>query len=844
LKNNDISLQIFGGGQEIGANSYLLKWGTYNIILDSGLNPKKAGYEALPAFDLLHEEEVDAVIISHAHLDHIGSLPFLVFNYLALGAKVFMTPPNKDLIPQMLKESVKALERGRIPEEEQYYYHQFFDRHYIDDLTNHNDLFCTVDYDVEFEPVPGVKASFFQAGHILGSSGVTITDDDYTFVYTGDICYKDQAITPRCSLPNTDKTHCLLIESTHGFTAENPHRNLQNEYHRLADEINKTIERGGHVLIPCFGLGRTQELVVMISQMKNQVLIPKDTPVFYHQGTAGGVNQIYDQFHRYLNNLEGKKIVSLCEESNVYCDGGKLKKASELSEKPAIFVYTSGMMVRRTPSALLAAELVQSEKNGIFFCGYIAPGGLGYELANIETGQFICVDIEKQSWVRVVCPHVKKFSFSAHASRQELLQIAEHFNPDIAVWVHGDVSSAEWLEKNCATSYGIYSYSPHNRETIALRIGSKKINRQLKEFKAVLVTVGTSMLTSYLAKSGRPNSDYLNVTPEDLQNYIMKNLKDLPLLSAETNSLNRAGIDSSDFLYFICGDSSEAQLCGNILKDIYNDSHICRLIVVEGLRPHAREFKEKGMKNLLEKVIGIIQGHDDNASIHATGGFKAQIALATLLGILFKNDVYYLYEDFQEIVSLPKIPLGFDYQSIFAHEGQFFTLLDGREYWKMDEIYARLPAILKHCFYNDTVLEKYILTPLGRAVFNSFQRYIGQKVQDIPFVVKGESALWGKERDSISKILNPIIGILVERLNRYQDLIEEFEFSSINKEYLDLAAMTKENYLELVRKEADKLVYQINHMSTRKGIQDMLTISTAAGASSYLLGILGRKIYP
>src|SRR3989339_1999506 len=119
----DITLKILGGGREIGANSYLLTWGGQKILLDCGFDPRSRGYEEMPAFDLIRDGEVDAAIISHAHLDHIGSLPFFVLNYLKLGGKVFMTPPNIELVPHMLTETVKALESGRIPDDERYYYH-------------------------------------------------------------------------------------------------------------------------------------------------------------------------------------------------------------------------------------------------------------------------------------------------------------------------------------------------------------------------------------------------------------------------------------------------------------------------------------------------------------------------------------------------------------------------------------------------------------------------------------------------------------------------------------------------------------------------------------------------
>jgi putative CRISPR-associated protein (TIGR02619 family) len=844
ILNKDITLTILGGGREIGANSYLLEWNKHNIILDCGLNPRKSGYEALPAFDILHNREIDAIIITHAHLDHIGSLPFLVINYLKLGGKVYMTPPNVDLIPHMLKESVKAVERGRVPEEEQYYYHEFFDYYIVNTLKKKGGIFKPVEHDKEFQVTPEIKARFFHTGHILGSAGVLLSDGEYTFNYTGDICKSEQTIHYGCSLPEIEKTDCLLIESTHGSDIAEPVGNNEEEYGRLAKEIRNTAARKGHVLIPSFGLGRTQNMVVMISRMKQEGLIPEDMPVFFHFGVTAGVNDIYDRFSSNLRAMEKFKISSCCTGTNIYRGKEAFKKAGDLSEKPAIFVFTSGMLARRTPAAILAGELVRSEKNGIFFCGYAAPNELGYELLNIETGQSICLNKENQEWVKVVCPHIYNFSFSAHANRNELVQIAEHFKPDLTLWIHGGENSSERLSKYYGQENNLKSYAPDNRETVVLRIGSKNINNALKSHKAILVTVGTSLLTTYLEKTGRPRSDYERVTEEELIEHVLENIHNLPSLSAETNSLSKKKVTPDDFLYFISGDNDQGRMCGNVLKQLYDQNNISRLIEVEGLRPEAIAFKEKGMTNLLEKIVGIIEMHGGNAVIHATGGFKAQIALATLLGILFKSKVYYLYEDFNEVVSLPEIPLDFDYHLIFAYKDQFFSLTDGREYWKVDEIYARLPEMLKLCFYKDEIQRKYYLTPLGRGIFNSFQRYMGDKIKHTPVKVNGKSSLWGDDHDSLGKILNPVIGMLIERLSRYGDLIKCFEFSSVPIEGNAVVKTLDDNYLEYREKGPEKLVFLVHHKASRKGIQDILTIVTSYGTSSYLLNIIGRKIYP
>lgn len=160
----------------------------------------------------------------------------------------------------------------------------------------------------------------------------------------------------------------------------------------------------------------------------------------------------------------------------------------------------------------------------------------------------------------------------------------------------------------------------------------------------------------------------------------------------------------------------------------------------------------------------------------------------------------------------------------------------------MDEIYARLPEMLTPYFYKDKIQKKYSLTPLGRGIFSSFQRYMGQKAREIPLVVTGESTLWSGEQGSISKILNPVIGMLMERISRYQELIRGFEFSSVKKRSV-YSNPGDENYLELTGKETDRLIYRIEHIGAQEGIQDILTISTSAGASPYLLNMLGHRIY-
>lgn len=828
----DITLTLLGGGKEIGANCYLLQWGQSNILLDCGMNPTHAGYEALPELDLLMGVELDAVVITHAHLDHIGGLPFIANHYLGLGAKIFLTHPTADLLEPMLMESVKAVDR-RIPEDRQYYYHEYASRNILEDLMN---LLTPCKVNAEFNiSGTGLTGTFFHAGHILGSAGIVISDGDYTLVYTGDICKDNQDILQGCELPQNIKVDCLMIESTLG-SEDKKKAKREDAYERLTKEIKCVLKKSGYVLIPVFGLGRAQEIMTMLNRMKKNKEINKDTPVLVHKGVTEAVTRIYDK-HVPLDGADNKLMDSV-EFISAFKGDNAFKKAEEMAGQSGIFVFSSGMMIRGTPSARLAEELVAGDNNGIFFPGYTAPGELGYELLNTGVNDKICVDRYKNQWVNVKCSNIKKFSFSAHADSTDLIQVVESLNPSCVVWVHGDDQSATRL-KNSSSDMCV-SLAPVNRESVLLRKSQKKINRSFREFRGVIVTVGTSLIITYLKKKDRNFSEVDKVTKEELQEYIRQNIKDLPGLCAETNSLAKQQIFKNDFLYFISGDKGPGRICGEILAQLYGESNFCSFIPVKGLEPKAEIFEEKGMGNLIETLSFLIERHARKNIILATGGFKAQIALATELGILFRQKVYYLYENFASAVKLPELPVDFDFNSIAAHQHSFFRLLDAREYWLAENIYDTLPETLKFCFKKDDLQRRYTLTALGRAILIGYRNQ-SINTADIPVVVDDHSGLWGKQQENFRQIINPDIVTILKRVARHKAFITDFKF--FTQKIPDIS-MRKENCLELSKQNSEKLIFIIHRLDSTKKKTEMLEINTPPMMAPTLLGFIGRRIYP
>ncbi len=475
ITTDKINLTVLGGGREIGANCYLISWGRYRIILDCGFDVTRIGYDAVPKFELLNGD-VDAAIITHAHIDHSGSLPILLDNYLFKQNRVFVTPPSRDLIPIMLMDSSKKQDRTPLMENTKHSFRWSLDRVSVGDLMSREGVFAVRKFNEPFEVVPGISGLFFPAGHILGSAGVVLSDGRYTVVYTGDVATVDQASIKACEPPNFDKVDCLLIESTRGSIETPEGLTRRSEYTRLAKEIQATLDRKGHVLMPSFALGKSQELMVMLSKMKRQGLIDVEAPVFHHKGLTDFITKKYMKLLDYLNGVTEESLNETSERVNAFNEDDTFKPIAEMTDKPSIFVFTSGMVSKGSPSARLAEEIISSENNSILFTGYLAPEEFGYELAEAETGDFLEPERKRHRKVQVVCPHRYRFALSSHSDRNDLLGLANHFNPDRTIWIHGEATSTEWLSQAWSEQNARkITLQPSTGETIVLRQG--KTNR-------------------------------------------------------------------------------------------------------------------------------------------------------------------------------------------------------------------------------------------------------------------------------------------------------------------------------------------------------------------------------
>ena len=416
---------------EIGANSYLIEMEGQRIVLDSGMHPKEEGLDSLPAHHNLEGGSIDSIFVSHSHLDHSGSLPVLMRDQP--DADVFMTPATAKLVDALLHNSVNVMESKRTElgiTDYPFYTHR--------ELDDHEKRWRTFNYNRPFQLGDKVRATFHDAGHILGSSGVMLENMDKRVFYTGDVQFEQQTLIPGADLPEDD-IDTLIIETTRGASPRCDSYSRAAEELKFAESINECLKNGGSVLVPVFAMGKTQEVLTMIHRFKEEGLIP-DAPV-YIGGLSTKMTLIFDEFADSTpRNNPGFRIFKDMEVKT----GGRRKKRTPIVYQPGgIYALSSGMMTEKTVSNNFARGFISNPKNSLLFVGYADPESPAGHIRAGKQGDLINLD-PAQDPVQFNCP-MEVFDFSGHATRTDLLDYILRVAPKKTFLVHGDLEATEWF---------------------------------------------------------------------------------------------------------------------------------------------------------------------------------------------------------------------------------------------------------------------------------------------------------------------------------------------------------------------------------------------------------------
>ncbi|NQU98893.1 beta-CASP ribonuclease aCPSF1 [Candidatus Woesearchaeota archaeon] len=458
-KEEWVRITMLGGARQVGRSAILLQTPESRVLLDCGVDvaSDKQPYPHLeaPEFDI---KELDAVIISHAHIDHSGIVP-LLFKYGYRGP-VYCTMPTRD-ISALLQLDIIKIQRGEAKE-------SLYSTEDVKETVKHT---ITLEYGEVTDITPDVRITLYNAGHILGSSMVHmhIGNGLHNFLYTGDLKFaKTNLLSPAHT--HFPRLETLMIESTYG--AKNAiSQNPRDQDKVLGKIITDTIARGGKVLLPVLGSGRAQEVITLVERMIREGTIDK-IPIFI-DGMVWDITAIHTAYPEYLNNTVREQIFH--KDNNPFIQDnikrvGSTKERKELLEEtgPCVILATSGMLVGG-PSVEYLRQIGDNPKNSLVFTCYQGEGSMGrmiqsgvkeINFKNGSKGELVELKLE-----------IHKLEITGHSDRRELMNFVGRCSPrpKKVIVNHGETSRCLDLARSIHKANRIETTAPRNLESIRLR---------------------------------------------------------------------------------------------------------------------------------------------------------------------------------------------------------------------------------------------------------------------------------------------------------------------------------------------------------------------------------------
>jgi metallo-beta-lactamase family protein len=438
-----MQIEFVGAAQTVTGSKHLVRSKSARVLLDCGLVQGRRKESVRANQDLgVAARELDAVVLSHAHIDHSGALPILVKK--GYDGPIYVTPATRDLCAAMLEDA------ARIQEQDARYINKLVDRgeadlervealYSGDDVVRVLERMVSVPYGRKVPIADGAHLTLLDAGHVLGSAIVVLDIDEEgkkkRVAFTGDLGRRRMPILRDPEIPSD--VDALVTESTYGDRLHKPIQEMDDE---LAGIIKRTYERGGKVIIPSFALERAQEILYALRMLKSEGKLPK-IPVYVDSPLTVKITDIF-KLHPECYDAETRQLIQSEKspfelEEMHYVSEKEESKAIDASREPCVIISASGMCEAGRVVHHLKAS-IESEKNTVIIVGYQAQHTLGRRLVERRPRVRI-FGVERDLRAEVVVLN----GFSAHADQKDLLSFADDVKkrgpglPHVAL-VHGD----------------------------------------------------------------------------------------------------------------------------------------------------------------------------------------------------------------------------------------------------------------------------------------------------------------------------------------------------------------------------------------------------------------------
>jgi len=449
-----LKLSFYGGARIVTGSNFLLESETSKILVDCGLfqgcefcdEKNRESFRYNPA-------EIDALFVTHSHIDHIGRIPKLVKD--GFNGTIYSTLPARDIAQIMLEDSLKVFKYNSGERKHEPLYGE-------KDVKKTMELWETLPYNKEVTIKNELKVKFYNSGHVLGSSMVEVVSDDKKIVFTGDMGGSSDPILPDIDI--VSDVNYLVMESVYG---DREHGESSERQEKLKNTIEDTINKRGILMIPSFSLERTQQLLFDLNDLVENKKIP-DVPIFLDSPLAIKITEIYKKHSDYFNDT-AKKIIQSGDDIFKFANFRSTPTTKESMsiksvDNPKVIIAGSGMS---TGGRILHHEkkYLSDSNNTLLMIGYQAAGTLGRELQ--EGAKTVTISGEK---IRVNALVDTISGYSAHMGSEDLIDFTANSADTLkkVFVVMGEPSASLYLTQKIRDYTGIDAVVPEDGESIEL----------------------------------------------------------------------------------------------------------------------------------------------------------------------------------------------------------------------------------------------------------------------------------------------------------------------------------------------------------------------------------------
>ena len=439
-----------GAGSEVGRSCVIAKFKGKTLMFDCGIHPGYAGIASLPYFDEVDLSEVDALLVTHFHLDHCAAVPFLV-GRTDFNGRIFMTHPTKAIYNMLMRDFVRLLKSSDGND-------QLFTEK---DLEASMKKIEVIDFHQEVD-IDGVKVTPYRAGHVLGACMFNVDIGGLRVLYTGDYSRIADRHLPAADVPAIPP-HVVIVESTYGVS---PHSPREEREIRFTEKVQTILRRGGRVLLPVVALGRAQELLLILEDFWARNPDLQRVPIYQASALAQKAMTIYQTYINVLN----ADMKAAFEEANpfVFNHVKHITKSNDLDGSGPCVVLATPSMLQSGLSRELFEAWCEDPKNGVIIADFAVQGTLAREIL----GDVHKVTARDGSELQLNMS-VDAISFSAHADYPQTQAFLDTLAPPHVILVHGEAGEMGRLKraldaKAAADDKKMNVYTPKNCQPVEI----------------------------------------------------------------------------------------------------------------------------------------------------------------------------------------------------------------------------------------------------------------------------------------------------------------------------------------------------------------------------------------